>query len=323
MNQERIIAARAFDVESSKKLATQEWVRRSIIPKLIARQAGAERSLLVLHYASTWNLQNNDKLPLPDRYQKVIEELRVAEVKSDKEIGRRSKVKIDLPSERGRGRYRVLADIMEDTNGEIRKQRIWQFRAIQHFTREEEFVYIAPQKDIDLLMPKLSKEYDSMETMSRNPVDTALNLAFFYTIGNKLIHPFIDGNHRAFDRFLEYGFAKANIPFKIPQDQSGNIPKEERFRVWTGNFVTNFLRVNNLPLFSYMPSRTTYDVYQEGLTKSLSTLIEKRLKDPFFNYLYAAIAGELLKWTPKDHAREISAVQEKAKHDGGFAVLTR
>lgn len=332
MSQERIVSARAFGVEPNQKFTTQEWVRQSIIPKLIEREAPAERSLLALHYASTWNLQNNDRLPPSRRYEEVVRELRSGQGEPDRQIvgptwriidGGDPKVKISLPPERGRGRYRVLGDIEEDVNGKLRKQRIWQFRAIQQFTRDGEFAYIAPQKDIDLLMHKLSQEYDNIEAMSKNPVDTALNLAFLYTIGNKLIHPFTDGNHRAFDRFLEYGFAKANISFKLPQDQSGNIPKEERFRVWTGNFVTNFLRLNNLPLFSHKPPRTTYDAYQEKLTKSLDILIGRKLNNPFSVYLYAAIAGEMLKWTPNDHASEISAIQEKAKRDGGFAVLTR
>jgi len=332
MNQERTVLAKHFDVEPNQKFTTQEWVRQSIIPKLIERQAPSERSLSVLHYASTWNLQNNDRLPLSRRYEEVVRESSLARGKSDRQINKmtqqiidstHSKVKISLPSERGRGRYRVLGDVEEDLNGKLRKQRIWEFRAVNMIIRQGTFSYITPQKDVDGLMSKLCQEYDSLEARSEEPADNAINLAYFYTIGNKLIHPFVDGNHRAFDRFLEYGFAKANIPFSIPQDQSGNIPKEERFRVLTANFVTNFLRINNLPLFYYKPPRAAFDAYQEKLTKLLNTLIGQKLNDPFSVYLYAAIAGELLKWTPNDHTREVSAIQEKAKIEGGFAVFNR
>lgn len=322
-----------FDLEAGRKLATQEWVRRSIIPKLIKRLTPTEKCLLDLHYASTWGIGSEKSRPgfqhqqifeLSD-YAREMSANRVVKLAQETAGHRHSSIQIILPSEKGRGRYRVLGQIeIQNPNGGTTRETVWHFRGIEIYTREGSREYVAPRQDVDVLMSKLCQAYDDLEKQEgNNPVSTALRLAFFYTIGNVFIHPFIDGNHRAFDRFLEYGFTKSKIPFKLPQDSKGNIPFEEMFRIFSTNLLSNFLQENGLPLFRTKPTRKTDDAYQQKLIESIKSLIGKKLSDPFYLYWYATIAGELLKWTPNDQKSQILALQERTQKSGNFIVRYR
>lgn len=307
--------SKAFDSNSLQKLATQEWVRQSIIPKLILRGLPTEISLLTLHNTSTWKLKNQEILSPDQRRQEILEQVRALDIRS-KEIQITPAIKKD------RGAYRLLGDIsLKGKNGEEIKQSIWRFRAIEIVTSQGPFMYIAPQQEVNNLMRNLCQTYDSLEAKGNNPVDVALRLAFMYGVGESIIHPFVDGNHRAFDRFLEYGFAKAGIKFKLPQDDTVNIPVEERFRVILANLGTNLLVKENLSLFRNMPPDYIYRDYQRKLTGGIRRLIEKELTDPFYLWFYAKIAEEMLKWTPDPRTQEISEIQEKAQRDGEFRVV--
>lgn len=321
-----------FDLEEPRKLAAQEWVRRSIIPNLIERLTPTESALLYLHYAATWKIENKDKSPLRLQHQQILELSDFAKRMSGNQIERLSRqtargqspeIRIILPPAKGRGRYRTLGRIeIQNPNGDTTKETVWHSRAIEMFTREGPRRYAVPQRNVDVLMFKLCQAYDYLEKQGgNNPVSTALRLAFFYTIGNLLIHPFIDGNHRAFDRFLEYGFAKSKIPFKLPQDSKSNIPFQEMFRVFSTNLLLNFLPENDLSLFGTEITRETNYVYQQKLVESIKNSIEGKLSDPFYLYWYAIIAGELLKWTPNDRKSEILALLQGAKRKGNLTVL--
>jgi hypothetical protein len=311
------IFSKAFEIDHESKLATQKWVRQSIFPKLIEKRLPAEISLLTLHNTSTWRLSNQEALSPDQCRQKTLDQIRILGIKN-KDIQITPSIKKD------RGTYRLLSDIKQKgINGEEIKQHIWSFRAIDIITSQGSFAYIAPQQEIDSLMYDLCQIYDSLETKSNNPVDVALRLAFMYGIGENIIHPFLDGNHRAFDRFLEYGFEKAGIEFKLPQDNTANIPAEEIFRVSLANLTVNFLIKENLTLFKSIPPDHIHRDYQRRLTGGIKRLVQKQFTDPRYLWFYAKIAGELLKWTPDDHAKEILNMQEKAQRDGGFEILHR
>lgn len=309
--------ARNFDVESRKNSATQEWVRKSIIPRLISENLPAEKVLKILHRASTWRVQNQDVASPRKTKEAVLTSLGLTD--------RRSDVSIELPPPSGRGRYRLTARVRaRNPNNTLQVSDIWQLRGLE-VTASKGFraVYIAPHKDVNELMQKLCESYDSLTQKTSDVVDIAMGLAYFYAIGNKLIHPFMDGNHRAFNRFLEYGLAKAGASFKMPQDKTGNIPVQEGVNVWLGNFTTNFLRVNGLPLFVYSPSEKDMAIYQKLLTNSLANLINQKLTDPFFLYFYASMAGILLKWTGGNWEERISSIQREAMQRGNFTVLQK
>lgn len=325
---------RSFEVDDEKKGETLEWVRKSIIPSLVVANYPTERVLKILQYSSTWGLQDIQPIDEEEQYNTIISESGLFSERSDKDIknisrkvlsSERSDIQVSLAHGSPRGRYRELGEVrVNKQNASSQRRKVWSKRFIQVFSRDGQAAYAAPEHDIDELMDELCKSYDELEsTHGNSPVETALRLSFFYTIGNKIIHPFIDGNHRGFDRFLEYGFAKAGIPFKLPQDESFNIPIEEPFRNLSANFMSNFLVSNKLMLFIDNPPKKFYDSYQEKLIRATKDIINAKLDDPFFLYFYALIAGELLKWTPDSHSVELDAIKEKAKKDGNFQVALK
>lgn len=320
-----------FDVEVSSKLEVQDWVRESIIPKLIEREIPAERALLALHYAATWGLKSKEGgSTLRIRIQEILEESEFYSGERPTTLRKLAKLvargeaedtRIIMPTKSGRGRYRLFGIVEEGTEDKARRDHVWHYRAIQLFMREGEAAYIAPNRRIDGLMESLCAGYDELEKTGNQPVDVALRQAYIYLIGIHLVHPFIDGNHRAFDRFLEYGFKKAEIPLTLPQDQTGNIPYEAYCRVVAANFTRDFLVSNDLPIFIAQPPKEVEQDYQNKLVHAVDKAVKEKLDNPASRYFYSLFAGELLKYTGRDFSAEISSIQKQAIKEGNMVVV--
>lgn len=329
------LEARNFQVNPDAKAATQDWVRTSIIPELVKRDYGSERVLNILHYTATYGLENQAVPTQFVAYREAADEMGLLNGVSSRESSKRvhklmdnrdPDVKVRLAGKKARGRYRKIADVQIPRLDSDKKVPLWRMRAIQVFTREGEMAYIAPQLKIDELMTSLGEEYDAMETRGADgALDVAMRLAYFYTIGNRIIHPYEDANHRAFDRFLEYGFAKKGIPFELPQDETGNIPLDDLFRARTTNFAFNFLTKLRLPLFETQQDYQRFgrDRYQNFLYMGIQELIESKFNNPSNTFFYALVAEQILKWTGQDHTEEIQKIQQKAIEDGNLTVVHR
>ncbi len=302
-----------FETDPVTKAQTQQWVRESITPRLVAANADTERALRVLHYASTWNL-NSSGTTEAEKMDELAQKLGVQSSET---------VQITPSPRSERGRYRLIGSVRFKDGASERTQSASRFRAVQIFTRMGEMGYVTPNRDIDILMDQLCRNYSALEVTGNHPVKLAMRLAYFYTIGTLFIHPFADGNHRAFDRFLEYAFSKAGRKIKLPQDETGNIPYADRFRILTTNTLTNFLSRKDLSLFNVQPPDDFLTSYDVRLNQSLRELISSRLNDPFYRFFYAATAREILKWTGNDHAGEINDIQAKAQKEGNFQVIHR
>lgn len=325
-----------FQVNPDAKAATQDWVRTSIIPELVKRDYGSERVLNVLHYTATYGLENQAVPTEFVAYREAAEEIGFLDgASSSKESSRRvhklidnrdPDIKVRLAGKKARGRYRKIGYAQVPRLDPDKKIPLWRFRAVQVFTREGERFYVAPQMGVDTLMSSLGEEYDMMDAQGDGgAVDTAMRLAYFYAIGNKIIHPYEDANHRAFDRFLEYGFAKKDIPFNLPQDETGNIPIDELFRSRIGSLVFSFLNKIRLPLFETTEDYQRFgrDRYQNYLNMGIGELIESKFNNPNNTFFYALVAEQILKWTGQDHAEEIQEIQQKAIKEGNIAVVHR
>ncbi len=299
--------ARALGQDVASKLARRDWVQGSIIPELNARDRKSEASLLALHYASTWGVKNREPLSPFDRCWQAADRLGITQGMTPKESrrtatqlsrGEHPTLRIALPNSKERGRYRLLATVTDRRRTPVKVVQVWRERDIQVFTPEGECYYSAPQNDVGSLMFQLCRVNDRMRELGNDPAQVALRAAFFYSVGNKCIHPFVDANHRAFDRFLEAEFARAGIELNLPQDSSGNIPPDSRIKVLASNVVTNLLRLSGLPLFRYRQTRQQEMLYQNILSVRLQELISKNTQLPIFLYLWSLMAAELLKHTP-------------------------
>jgi hypothetical protein len=329
---DRANAVKILYVPDTKKMEVQDWVRKSIIPSIIEHNLDVERSLLVLHRCSTYSSQKNENGSYEEKIKDILLNSSLSDEKCEKDIkqlakkiiSNKSPITLSIPPSHFRGRYRELGTINYNNK---KNEKVWQYRATGIITQtpigETLSSYIAPRQNIDFYMKNLCINYRALKSKNINndPVETAMNLAYFYGIGNQIIHPFTDGNHRAFDRFLELEFARINIPIKLPQDQSCNIPISEAFRNRRANLLKNFLRLNNLGIFETKPNHLQESNYQRILDKAIKELINNSVYEyPFYTYSYSLIAEEILKWTGQDFTDRINKIKDTAQQKGGFVV---
>jgi len=325
---------RTLYVPGDKKREVQNWVRDSIIPSIIKHNLSTERSLLILHRCSTYYSRPPEDIPFEETVKDILLNSSLSDQKSQKEIGQLSKKIIDhkspitlsIPPKHFRGRYRELGTINYNDKKKT-KEKVWQYRGTSILRQTPAgdilFAYIAPKQNINFYMKTLCENYDQLRTQNidNDPVQTAMNLSYFYGIGNQIIHPFSDGNHRAFDRFLELEFARINVPFVLPQDQSCNIPDSEAFKSRRANLLINFLRLNNMSLFTERPDNRQESNHQRILDKSIKEIINNGVyKYPFYTYSYSLIAEQMLKWTGQDYTDKINTIKDTAQEKGGFTV---
>lgn len=324
------VKVETFAQDPTQKLNTKQRIRQSIIPQLNKGRIPSEKSLKVLHLEATKGVEGAPPISVEERYLEIAEEILrrqnvpVTGAPLFAEALRREEVpylRVKVPSGLGRGRYRLLGEAIALDNGrEVASISFWDFRSIKVTISNGEGMYVAPSLEVAFLMSNLSAKYDLLARKANNPVSLAIALAYYYSMGKQLIHPFEDGNTRAFDLFLEKEFLRIGVELNIPQDESVNIPMEERFRIYVANFCNNFLRVNNLRLFQSIPSRFQADTYQNQLVHALKRDIKVGLDDPFYKYMYLLTAGGLLKWTPNPHEDQIESLKEATIKEGNIVV---
>jgi hypothetical protein len=309
------------------KTATQRWVRSQIFPRLAERGYSSEKNLKILHRASTWGIEGREERLLVAEVYDILEKNGLGYLSAKEKLAIASGqehplVRVVYPPSI-RGRYRLRSRIIVSTPGGGVVKNDWASRAIHVKARGQDFAYDAPHLELDELMGRLCQGYDLLAEKIEDPESLAISLGYFYSIGKNLIHPFFDGNHRAFERFLEFEFYKRNLELDMPQDESSNIPLNDPIRTWVAEVMINFLRVNSLDLFSIdsRPSLEMREVYQKRLRASLLRTIEDRLDDPLFMYIYIGIAKEMLKWTRYDKTEFLEKLQSQLAKKSGLTVI--
>lgn len=153
MSQERFNPAVSLFVENDKKQRTQEWVRSSIIPRLINRPVPPERALLALHYASTWDLSGKENWTAIQRCEVILRDGGFLQGKTGSESrkfirevarGANPDIKVHLAPSKRRGKYRLLGQLEKKDGNQSTKVDFWRGRAIQIITREGDKAYICP-----------------------------------------------------------------------------------------------------------------------------------------------------------------------------------
>ncbi|MEP7103626.1 MAG: hypothetical protein ABI721_02885 [Candidatus Dojkabacteria bacterium] len=307
-----------LSLANDTKADIQDYIRMEIVPEIIGRDKDSESTLLLLHRLATAGSN-------PKGERKITRTMQILQAsgliaKPDEKIAHRalsdkhSSIKVKLAPNHGRGHYRLLGTVYKDGE-EVKK--VWLERAIAILRKgsTESSMYVAPSMEVDVLMSALGQAFDQLEQRLQTPEYIALIVAFFYTIGNKFIHPFKDGNHRAFDRFIETFFWKHGIPIELPQDESSNIPLDEIVRVWEINCLLNFLKINGLPLNFIAKTKREEDIYHARLTVGIFNLINSGLSDPNYLFFYLNVAEQFLSWVPDfdltNIKEAIRVVQEK------------
>jgi len=332
--------ANHFDLPNDTKLAVQNWVREIIIPQIIERGEGAytsEQELLILHRCATKGVI----LPSPEseltRTEDLLLDSSLANQYPEKDLKQLAKkilnpnkstpVTVSLARHDHRGMYRLEGTITHGNNKKPKIETIWQDRGFKIDNGNISWIYPAPLYNVDVLMKQLCQKYDQQKNLinENKLIDTAMNLAFIHTIGKLIMHPFTDGNHRAFDRFLELEFAKIKTKLDIPQDETSNVPRDSIFRSRQASLILNLLNNNDLSKYlnlNIRHNKKEFTIYQEKLSKAVSELIEKGVNsDPHYRFLYAYIAGDILSWTNFNQFDQIGKIIITAQKEGNFDVI--
>lgn len=91
--------------------------------------------------------------------------------------------------------------------------------------------YHPPVFNLHRLMGRICNDFDYRFGYAKTDQDIAEEVARFYYWGLIMCHPFTGGNHRAFDRFVEYAFATKGIKVRVPLNETLNIPNKSPFNV--------------------------------------------------------------------------------------------
>lgn len=227
-------------VSEEKKEIVVTNVKKHIIPALIGRDYPAEKSLKTLHRAGTWysqpgtleqNFLNETYIalyaglfPLPRNPYVLIEHLN--RIKKDKDRFKPYGYAL-------KGCYRILGGFAPNTKiSSIVEETSEEFTGAipvrsKDYQKEESLFYYPPVFNIDRTMNLIGTNYDQASTNADSKELIATNVARFYFLGMAMVHPFIGGNHRGFDRFIEYAFAKKGIEVQLPQNNTLNIPNDD------------------------------------------------------------------------------------------------
>jgi hypothetical protein len=113
-------------------------------------------------------------------------------------------------------------------------------------------LYLTPIFGVDKLMKALAKTYDQDIRNTASDGQFAEAVSRFYLIGISIIHPFIDGNARAFELFLEAEFLKRGMNLELPRDSRGKLERTKSpGQEFDQRYDTEFAKRYGIQLFPY------------------------------------------------------------------------
>jgi len=225
--------AEILPVPLNKKAAVINYIREITVPELIKRDYSAEQVLLTLHRIGIWyakpDILDREFVyksyiayyagvdPMPTDMQAL--ELKLLELKKEPQ-------KFTSFCYYLKGNYRILgcfapnpklAKYVPETAEYFTGAIPLQSRDYQSQSNENQFY-----KYMSLVCSNFDNRF--AETTTKNEIGETI--ADFYFWGMVMGHPFIGGNHRAFDRFIEYAFAKKGLEIYCPLNDTFNIPND-------------------------------------------------------------------------------------------------
>lgn len=219
------------------------YIRQNLIPNLARTDYSSEQVLLILHRLGTWRVR-----PAIVETQVVIDGYSaffagVNPVPSDRltlekiltELHVKGSDRFTPYGNYLRGGYRILGCFAP--NPEIAQ---YVPEAAEYFTgaiplstkdyqSPESPTYYPPIFNIHKLMATICNTFDGRFESAIKEEKMAKAIADFYFWGLVMVHPFLGGNHRAYDRFIEYGFLKQGLCIETPLNETLNIPNSDPF----------------------------------------------------------------------------------------------
>lgn len=235
--------AEILPVSLEDKRAVISYIRQNLLPSLVKPDYGSEQILFILHRMGTWrakpamvetqvvidgysaffagvNPVPRDRLTL----DKILAELHVTGSDRFTPYGNYL-----------RGGYRILGCFTPNPNiaQHVPEAAEYFTGAIALSTKDyqspESPTYYPPVFNIHKLQATICDIFDSRFKSSQTADEVAKCIADFYFWGLVMVHPFLGGNHRAYDRFIEYGFLKKGLHMETPLNETLNIPNSDPF----------------------------------------------------------------------------------------------
>lgn len=275
-------------VSLEQKKTTINRIRNSTIPLLVNGEFTAESALHIFHYLATEDAQKGtieleflndaytaffagaDKIPASkDQLDPILNELERAGNERFSHYG-------DIYQ----GDYRILGCFSPNKKLAKFNSELGEYftASVPVSTRDYQYddgpLYYPPIFNIHKLMASVGSRYDNSMINANNIRQSANAVATFYFWGLAMVHPFLGANHRAFDRFLEYSFAKKGHRLNIPQNETLNIPNDNPFNVELYKTRREFLKGASLDRPRFNPKKPedikNWLLYQSELNKALN-----------------------------------------------------
>ncbi|KKR81368.1 MAG: hypothetical protein UU73_C0003G0070 [Candidatus Daviesbacteria bacterium GW2011_GWA1_41_61] len=278
-------------VPYDKKLKVTEHIRNHLIPGFAHRGDHPERVLQILHRAGTWYAIPTDVEHEYRSLRHIAFYAGLEPIPSHKDL-LAAKITQELDGRVDRyvpfyyypkGNYRVLGLFAPNENigWYIPEAKSYFTGALPVSTRDyhhpESPIYIPPVINIDLFMSRISTYFEGEIVQACNLEEIASAIAKFYFWGLAIIHPFLGGNHRGFDRFLEWGFVQKGIPMRVPQNGTLNIPNDDPFNIAIfrerRRLLTEFGLEEEKPIRQGKTEQPKWLKYQRLLNKTIDEIL--------------------------------------------------
>lgn len=234
--------AEILPVSLADKQTAIDYTRAALIPHLVESDFDSERVLRILHRVGTWraSLGTAESNMRIDGYIAFFGgadgvpttlldlETKLAELSTDS--SRYSPYGYFI-----RGNYRILGcfapnPLMAPYAPETAEHFVAAIPVnTQDYHNRVSPVYYPPVFNIHKLLNTVTTTFDNRIELVQTPEQLAKLVADFYFWGLVMLHPFLGGNHRAYDRFMEYAFAKKGLHLEAPLNETLNIPNNDPF----------------------------------------------------------------------------------------------
>lgn len=250
--------AEILPVSLAEKAIVINYIHQTAIPSLVRRDYPSEQVLRILHRLGVWY----SKPAIADQdflnqsyiaFYADIEPIPLRKEELDREIAAILQPDKFTPyCYYLRGHYRILGCFAPNS-------KIAPFIPIanEYFTgavpvqtkdylHQESPLYYPPIFNVHKHMAIICDNFDNEFDIANNLREATKALADFYFWGLAIVHPFIGGNHRAYDRFIEYAFAKKGVHLIIPLNDTLNIPNDHPLNIALYQERRIFLEENGL-----------------------------------------------------------------------------